>query len=258
MNIVTRASKGSKLTHAELDGNFTQLAQAITGLGGSSDFVTSTQVDAKIAAAAVNYVTPAILDSRIQAIIGTAPANLDTLGEIATQLQNDQNASSAIITTLATKANTDDVNAALNLKADKTQVTADIAAAKTKAVTLTGDVSGTANQDANGNISVAVTLAGDTVNNKGNMTGAITLNYADGNYVVGTVTGALNLSLGTIADNTRAYGITIELTNGGANVTWPGNIAWVGGAAPTLRAVGINIITLITRNGGSSWIGMSS
>ena len=45
----------------------------------------------------------------IKDVIGTAPEALDTLGEIATQLQNDENAASALTNEIATKANTADV-----------------------------------------------------------------------------------------------------------------------------------------------------
>lgn len=273
VTVVTRAQKGSKLTHAELDGNFSSLAQNVNAmLGGQTDLQTSSQVDAKIAAAS-SSVTMALVDQRIQAVVGAAPAALDTLEEIAARMQEDETVVSLLSNAVINKAdkattlsgyNIEDaytrnqVDAIVAVKANASQVAADIAAAKTKAVTLTGDATGTANQDANGNVSIAVTLSGDPVNNKGNMTGAVTLNYADGNYVVGTVVGATSISMGAIADTTRAYGITVELTNGGNNVTWPGNISWVGGVAPTLRAAGVNIITLITRNGGSSWLGMSS
>lgn len=57
----------------------------------------------KIADSYTKSEVDAAIDTRIQTIIGTAPANLDTLGEIATQLQNDESAISAITTSLAGK-----------------------------------------------------------------------------------------------------------------------------------------------------------
>ncbi len=101
-------------------------------------------------------------------------------------------------------------------------------------------------------------IIGEVVNNKGNIAGAVSLDYNDGSYVVATVTGATVLSLTGVPLNDRAVGLTIELSNGGANVTWPGSITWVSGTAPTLKASGLNLITLITRNGGTSWLGTSS
>lgn len=82
MNIVTRASKGGMLTHLELDSNFVQLKS-----GAEAAQVTA---DTKA--------TLAQVDARIQAVVGAAPAALDTLGEIATQLANDETAASALTT----------------------------------------------------------------------------------------------------------------------------------------------------------------
>lgn len=47
--------------------------------------------------------TTAFVHALITALIGTAPAALDTLGEIATQLANDESAASALTTTVAGK-----------------------------------------------------------------------------------------------------------------------------------------------------------
>ena len=218
MSILTRASKGSMLSHSELDNNFSELNAGL-----------------------VDRYTKSEADARIQAIIGTAPANLDTLGEISAQLASDESAVAAIVTTLATKASIAYVD----------QV-------KAKTVTLSGDVSGSGTFDANGALTLGVTIKGDAVNNKGSISGAVSLNYGDGNYVAATVAAATTLSLAGVPDSTRAYGLTLELTNGGTNVTWPGSISWVGGSAPTLKASGVNLVTLITRNGGTSWLGTSS
>ncbi len=49
--------------------------------------------------------TGADVDSRIQAVVGAAPAALDTLAELSTALGNDANFASSITTQLATKAN---------------------------------------------------------------------------------------------------------------------------------------------------------
>lgn len=219
MSIVTRATKGSMLTHVELDANFNELN------AGLAARYTKTEADA-----------------RIEQIIGTAPANLDTLGEIAAQLAADESAVAGIITTLANKADLAYVN----------QV-------KVKNITLSGDVTGTGIADSNGNVSISAVVMGDTVVNKGNMSGNVAINYGEGNYIHGVVVGATTIGApSAVPDSTKAYGLTLEITNGGTNVTWPGNITWVSGSAPSLKASGINIITLITRNGGSTWLGSST
>jgi len=50
------------------------------------------------------YQTAANVNSAIQAVVGAAPAALDTLAEIATQLANDESAVSALISTVSGKA----------------------------------------------------------------------------------------------------------------------------------------------------------
>lgn len=126
------------------------------------------------------------------------------------------------------------------------------------AVTLTGDVAGSATFDENGDVSIAVTLKGDVVANMGNVSGATAINFANGSYQYGTVVGATTLSVTNVPNDGRAYGLTLEITNGGTNVTWPAGVTWTSGSAPTLKASGVNVITLITRNGGVSWLGTSS
>jgi hypothetical protein len=53
--------------------------------------------------------TKAETESRIQDLINAAPAALDTLGEIATQLQNDESAVSALTTIVSNKADSSNV-----------------------------------------------------------------------------------------------------------------------------------------------------
>ena len=69
----------------------------------------------------------AAVDARIQAVVGAAPEALNTLAEIAQQLEDDQSAVSALTTTVAGKANsvhnhdiadTTGLQAALDTKAD--------------------------------------------------------------------------------------------------------------------------------------------
>jgi hypothetical protein len=57
----------------------------------------------------VGYVTQTEIDSAIDALVGGAPAALDTLNELATQLNSDSNAIAAITNTLALKLNIADV-----------------------------------------------------------------------------------------------------------------------------------------------------
>ena len=57
----------------------------------------------------------------------------------------------------------------------------------------------------------------------------------------------------------KAATFSLILTNGGAaTVTWPSSVKWAGGSAPDLTASGVDVITFITGNGGTTWYGVAS
>jgi hypothetical protein len=66
-------------------------------------------ITAQLGTLANNAITLAQVDNRIAAVVGAAPAALDTLAEIATALQAEQTATGAITTSLAGKASASDV-----------------------------------------------------------------------------------------------------------------------------------------------------
>ena len=60
---------------------------------------------------------------------------------------------------------------------------------------------------------------------------------------------------GAPSDAGDAYGCTLTLdTTGMAALTWS-NVQWAGGVAPTLVADTVNVITIITTDGGTSFKG---
>lgn len=61
-----------------------------------SEFITETEADGK-------YATPALIDSKVAALVNSAPATLDTLKELADALGNDANFSTTITTKLGEK-----------------------------------------------------------------------------------------------------------------------------------------------------------
>ena len=105
-------------THAQVDaGDAATLAAAqayadttVLGLITSEATARVAADDAHVAATDPHpqYTTAAEVDARVQQVIGTAPAALDTLGEIAAQLASDESAVAALTTTVASKvSNTD-------------------------------------------------------------------------------------------------------------------------------------------------------
>lgn len=125
-----------------------------------------------------------------------------------------------------------------------------------RAITLTGDVTGTVSFDGSADVSIATTIKGEVVNDLGSVSGNVTVNYANGSYQVMTITGPTNITFSGFPDSTRAYGLTLEIINGGSNVSFPGSVAWLGNT-PTLKASGTNLVSVVTRNGGTALLGSS-
>jgi hypothetical protein len=90
---------------------------AIAGLSGTSGILTKTAVNTW-ALDTTAYQTASDVSAAIQAVVGAAPAALDTLAEIATQLASDESAVSALTNVVSGKAATTYVDTQLALKAD--------------------------------------------------------------------------------------------------------------------------------------------
>lgn len=76
-----------------------------------------------------------------------------------------------------------------------------------------------------------------------------------GNFFFGTVTAAVTLSFksGTVPASSRFFAVVLEITNGGTNVSWPTSVKWPGGTAPALQASGVDVVSMYTRDGGTTW-----
>lgn len=126
--IVTRTSKGGRLSIAEMDANFTNL-QATADAAAVKATVdaalalkaNSSSIPAKVSDLTNDsgFQTASQVNSAIQGVVGAAPAALDTLAEIATQLANDESAAAALTTVVSTKAAITYVDNGLANKVDK-------------------------------------------------------------------------------------------------------------------------------------------
>lgn len=90
----------------------------------------------------------------------------------------------------------------------------------------------------------------------GNLSGTVTMDYADSNIHRMTITGDTTVSVANMVAG-RATALTAIITNGGsATITWP-TVTWVsgGGSAPSLQATGTDIVTLISLDGGTTLYG---
>jgi hypothetical protein len=93
------------------------------------------------------------------------------------------------------------------------------------------------------------------VNALGSVSGATSINVESGNMVSATVTGATTFSFTN--PPAPGGGFVLVLTNGGAGaVTWPASVDWEGGSAPSLTASGVDMLTFITVDSGTTWHGV--
>ncbi len=73
-----------------------------------------------------------------------------------------------------------------------------------------------------------------------------------GNFFYGTCTGSQAVSFSNVPGSYSVF-IVIEITNGGLGLTWPASVKWPGGSAPTLQSSGVDVVTMYTRDGGTTW-----
>ncbi len=99
---------------------------------------------------------------------------------------------------------------------------------------------------------------GETVNNIGAIGGGTQdIDLESGNYVAATVdTSTTTFTFSNPSASGTACSFTLELTNGGSQtVNWPASVDWAGGSAPTLTSSGVDFLTFVTRDAGTTWYG---
>jgi hypothetical protein len=105
-----------------------------------------------------------------------------------------------------------------------------------------------------------ISYYGTTHNVLGSGSGTRTIDLSLGNYVSATATGITTWVFSNPIASPASIGFVLELTNGGsATQNWPaGSVKWPGGTAPTLTAAGVDVLTFITDDGGTTWRGVAS
>lgn len=91
-------------------------------------------------------------------------------------------------------------------------------------------------------------------------TGTWTMDCTAANFFELTLTGSITISPSNVPPSTRMWAGTIvakQDATGGRTITWPTGTKWPGGVAPpaTTTANAIDIWSLMTYDGGSTWIG---
>lgn len=82
------------------------------------------------------------------------------------------------------------------------------------------------------------------------------INPAQGTVFTKTITTDTSFTISTISAG-KTLVFNLILTNGGSNtVSWPSNVKWANGTPPPLSASGIDVLTFLTPDGGTTWYGM--
>jgi len=98
----------------------------------------------------------------------------------------------------------------------------------------------------------------ETVNALGDLGGGTDdIDLTSGNVVTATVsTSTQTFTFSNPPASGSAGSFTLILTNGGSQtVNWPASVDWAGGTAPTLTTSGVDILTFLTTDGGTTWYG---
>lgn len=86
--------------------------------------------------------------------------------------------------------------------------------------------------------------------------GTTTCNLSNGRSFKFTVSQATTIAFSNVPSSSFAVNIRMQITNGAAfTVTWPAAITWTSGAAPRLKNSGVDIVDLVTTDGGTNWYG---
>lgn len=102
---------------------------------------------------------------------------------------------------------------------------------------------------------------GEAVNAIGSIGGGTQdIDLEAGNVVTGTVdTSETTFTFSNPSASGTACSFTLILTNGGSQtVNWPASVDWAGGTAPSLTASGVDVLTFVTVDGGTTWFGFAA
>jgi len=81
-----------------------------------------------------------------------------------------------------------------------------------------------------------------------------TLDLSLARTFVFTVSQATTLAFTNVPTSSFTTRVVCLITNGSAFVvSFPASVVWLGGAGPALRASGVDVLELITRDGGTTW-----
>tara|TARA_R100001510_G_C7620816_1_gene181762 strand:+ start:299 stop:1162 length:864 start_codon:yes stop_codon:yes gene_type:complete len=276
--IVTRAGKGSALTHNEVDANFTNLNTdkaelsgaaftgnvdfalgidvtgnvTVTGTVDGRDIATDgTKLDGVEASADVTdtanvTAAGALMDSEL-----TALASVKAIDQGLATTDSPTFAAATVNGNIVVTGTVDGVDIAARDAVLTTTTTTATAALPKAGGTLTGGLSGTTGTFSGILMGESLqedydSLSGTTPAPDADNAGAFSL----------TTSGNTTFTFGSVTSG-RSVGFLIELTAGGTHtITWPASVDWAGGSAPDAPASGEkDVLVFWTRDGGTTWHG---
>lgn len=107
----------------------------------------------------------------------------------------------------------------------------------------------------------AETFTGSKTFSAGLFGNAVVLSANDMDVTLGTVftktiTANTTFSFSNVPASPVTACVSLILTNGGAyTITWPSSVKWNEGSAPDLSASGVDVLTFLTADGGTTWYG---
>ena len=180
-----------------------------------SEFITETEADGK-------YATPALVDSKVAALVNSAPATLDTLKELADALGNDANFS----TTITTK---------LGEKVDKTTYESDKAGFATKTELANKLDTSTYNSDKSGfatktelNNKKNITIVQEVANALSSASFYLDPNTLKKMGKVGTITVLGFTTTGLQSNELAEYALEFKSGDTPTVLTMPESVKWIG------------------------------
>jgi hypothetical protein len=125
--------------------------------------------------------------------------------------------------------------------------------------TLTGVAGTTATQTLTNKTLTAPESTGAIFDNgsvRGNVVAvaALDIDCTAGNYFTKTISGNSTFTFSS-PPSSRSYAFTLELTHTSGTVTWPVEVQWPGGTAPTLTNAKTSLFMFVTDDGGTRWRG---
>ena len=98
--------------------------------------------------------------------------------------------------------------------------------------------------------------AAETVNPKGNISGAVSFDLSLGQFITCTVTGTVtSVTFTNVPTTGFATPIILKITNGQSSGawTWGSSFKWASAAQPVLTSTGVDLVSLVTHDGGTTY-----